>query len=105
MFLHILFFVVVISKIFKKFLKKIVRIKPIQNSRLASDIKKKDDDIKIKSSFTLPFIITRTYKMIHINSEYKTRFSILLQFVKKKIIKNQNKKEKKLMELYNKKFN
>jgi hypothetical protein len=42
---------------FKKLLKKTVKIRPTQNSKLAKDRKKKDDVVNIKSSFMIPVII------------------------------------------------
>ena len=45
------------SNDFLKFLKKIVIIKPIQNSKPAKANKKNDVDVKIKSSLIVPIMV------------------------------------------------
>jgi hypothetical protein len=45
------------SNDFLKFLKKIVIINPIQNSNPANASKKKEVDVKIRSSFIVPTIV------------------------------------------------
>ena len=47
------------------------KIKPIQNSRPAKAIIKKDVDINIKSSFIEPTMTIQQYSTTHIISEYR----------------------------------
>jgi hypothetical protein len=75
---------------FLKFLKTIVIIKPIQNSKPANANKKKVVDVKTKSSLIVPVTATYKYKTTHIISEYKTIVNIFLDLNKKNIEVNQN---------------
>lgn len=73
------------SKNLIKFLKKIVIINPIQNSKLAKAKNKNDDVINVNSSLTLPTTTVSEYNKTHIISENKIKVNKLLQLIKKKI--------------------
>lgn len=68
------------------FLKKIIIKKPIQNSKLAKAKNKKEDVIKVNSSFIFPKITVIEYKITQIISEKRIKDSRLLHLIKKKKI-------------------
>lgn len=68
------------------FLKKIIIKKPIQNSKLAKAKNKKEDVIKVNSSFIFPKITVIEYKITQIISEKRIKDSKLLHLIKKKKI-------------------
>lgn len=68
------------------FLKKIIIKKPIQNSKLAKAKNKKEDVIKVSSSFIFPKITVIEYKITQIISEKRIKDSRLLHLIKKKKI-------------------
>jgi len=57
------------SNDFLKFLKNIVIMKPIQNSKPARANKKKDVDVNIRSSLIVPAIDVKLYNTTHMTSE------------------------------------
>ena len=91
-------------KVFLKFLKRIVIINPIQNSKPAKASKKKVVDVKTRSSLIVPTIDTYVYKTTHIISEYKIIVNKFLEFNKNMKVVNQNKKVQKLTQVNIKKI-
>lgn len=91
-------------KDFLKFLKRIVIIKPIQNSNPANANKKKVVDVKTRSSLIVPITDTYVYKTTHIISEYKITVNKFLEFNKNIKVVNQNKKVQKLTQVNIKKI-
>ena len=57
------------SKDFLKFLKNIVIIKPIQNSKPAKANKKKDVEVNTKSSLIVPATVVYVYRITQVISE------------------------------------
>jgi hypothetical protein len=87
------------SNDFLKFLKNIVIIKPIQNSRPAKASKKNDVEVSIKSSLIVPVIVVYVYKITHVISEYNIIVIKFLLFSKNIKDDNQNKKVQKLIQV------
>jgi len=87
------------SSDFLKLRKKIVIIKPMQNSRPARANKKKDVDVNTKSSFIVPIIATYEYKITQIISEYIIIVTKFLELIKNIEVDSQNSKTKKLTQV------
>jgi hypothetical protein len=79
---------VLLENDFLKFLKIMIIKKPVENSKPAS-ASKKNEILRIKSSFNTPIMTDKQYNIIHINSEYKRIYKIFVGFIKKKRRTNQ----------------
>ena len=72
---------------------------PIQNSNPAKDNRKKDVDVKIKSSLIVPTITVQQYRITHTTSEYIIKVIRFLELNKNIEDDDQNKKVRKLIQV------
>ena len=91
-------------KVFLKFLKKIVIIKPTQNSKPAKARRRNDVDISTTSSLITPTIVVYEYNSTHIISENNIIVNKLILFSKNINNVNQNKIIIKFIQFNNKNF-